>query len=115
MRSIVVFSTALLLLLSCSTQNIGDSESSSSNAETNMEIPEGFSLMSIIKKEDPCGFVLSADDNIYLPQNLDAKFQKNDLKVYVKYNLSRRPQGPCKIGQPIDVVTIQTSVPKTRK
>ncbi|MFN0187263.1 MAG: hypothetical protein ACKVQV_01025 [Bacteroidia bacterium] len=75
-----------------------------------IEVPEGYEAM-IIKdyhELDACGFLLMNADSIFFePIQLDPVFYQNNLKVFVKYQVSKNQMSICMKGRKIDLLDIK--------
>lgn len=105
---ITIFSLYLIFFTSCETKkNITKEEPSITIDETQMS-DLGFVAATVkdFSKEDGCGFLIVLDKSEQVLQTLkpiDASFQKDGLKVWLKYRPIRPISPKCKKGTPIDI------------
>jgi hypothetical protein len=82
----------------------------SEEVEPVIEVPEGYVPM-IVKdyhELDGCGFLLMNNDSVFFePFQMDPSFFQNNLKVFVKYQISKNQMGICMRGQKIDLLDIK--------
>ncbi|MBK7964503.1 MAG: hypothetical protein IPK10_03815 [Bacteroidetes bacterium] len=73
-------------------------------------IPEGYVLMTVkdYHELDACGFLLMNKDSVFFePVQMDPMFFQNNLKVFVKYQVSKNQMSICMHGQKIDLLDIK--------
>lgn len=72
---------------------------------------EGYVKARIIDKRglDGCGYIIELENKEHLqPMNLDKKFQKKNLKVWIKYSVPKKaPVSVCMMGKMIEVTAIE--------
>ncbi|MBK9637826.1 MAG: hypothetical protein IPO63_08400 [Bacteroidetes bacterium] len=97
----------LLLVASCKTKK---NTIIQEETEPVIEVPEGYEAM-IVKdyhELESCGFLLMNADSIYYePIQLDPIFYQNNLKVFVKYQISKNQMSICMKGKKIDLLDIK--------
>ena len=75
-----------------------------------IEVPEGYEAM-IVKdyhELEACGFILMNADSVYFePIQLEPVFFQNNLKVFVKYQISKNQMSICMKGRKIDLLDIK--------
>lgn len=72
--------------------------------------PEGYESMTVkdYHELDACGFLLMNDDSVFFePTKMDPAYFQNNLKVFVKYQLSKNQMSICMRGQKIDLLDIK--------
>lgn len=74
------------------------------NQENNLE-SEGF-VKAFVKDEtglDGCTFMLylESDSTVLLPQNLDPKYAKDEIKIWLKYHPIKPMMSICMRGKPV--------------
>lgn len=78
--------------------------------EPEIEIPEGYVSMTVkdYHELESCGFLLMNSDSVFFePIQMDPSFYQNNLKVFVKYQLSKNQMSICMRGQKIDLLDIK--------
>lgn len=97
----------IMIAISCKTK-----KESSIPAEVApvIEVPAGYVSMTVkdYHELESCGFLLMNDDSVfYEPIQMDPSFYQNNLKVFVKYQLSKNQMSVCMRGQKIDLMDIK--------
>jgi hypothetical protein len=104
---LISFCIVLLLLVACKTKKEAIVQE---DVEPVIEVPAGYDAM-IVKdfhELEACGFILMNADSVYFePMHLDPTFYQNNLKVFVKYQLSKNQMSICMKGRKIDVLDIK--------
>jgi hypothetical protein len=98
------FALLLLCLPACRT-NAKDTQAA---GQKNYEA-EGFVKAEIKKYDvDGCGFMLFLNETKKLnPKNLDEKFKKEGLKVWVKYTVDKKVMSICMAGENVTITAIE--------
>lgn len=70
---------------------------------------EGFTKATIINYTvDGCSWLLELEDGKKLqPETLDQKFQKDKLKVWIKYTIKKGGVGICMTGEMVNITAIE--------
>ena len=103
---IIKFTLILVLVLTFS-QCIS-TKKSIPNQQNLIMTKKGFTKAVIVDKTglDGCSFLIQASDSImYEPINMEDKYKKDGLRVYIKYKRSRKAT-TCMNGQPIIISEI---------
>jgi hypothetical protein len=105
--SIISLCLVLLVLAACKTKKEVIVQE---DIEPIIEMPEGYEAM-IVKdyhELDACGFLLMNTDSIYFePIQMDPVFYQNNLKVFVKYQVSKNQMSICMKGRKIDLLDMK--------
>ncbi len=75
-----------------------------------IEVPDGYVAMTVkdYHELEACGFLLMDMDSVFFePMQMDPTFYQNNLKVFVKYQLSKNQMSICMRGQKIDLLDIK--------
>jgi len=113
MKNYITSSVIILLLMSgCSAKKI-TTETIDTNTEekrTEQILKEGY-IKAVIEDNTKggCGFVIKNESTgeFLLPNNLEDKYKKDGLKVWVKIRPIRPAQGVCVIGNPVTIEEIK--------
>lgn len=73
-------------------------------------VPEGYVAMTVkdYHELEACGFLLMNEDSVFFePIQMNPAFFQNNLKVFVKYQLSKNQMSICMRGQKIDLLDIK--------
>jgi hypothetical protein len=110
--TIVRFSFLLIVAFSFSTCKSQKESAGDSTAVTEKEmLAQGFVKGTIVdySKEKGCTYLIRKDETgeLLLPMKLEDRFLVNNLKVWIKYGYSRRPQGSCLQGITITLSEIK--------
>lgn len=109
LQKYALIAISLILIIGCKIQK--DTASSSKLTEAEY-IDEGYSRAVIVhfpENKEHCTFLIKKEDGRLLePMDLDAKYQKAQLKVWIKYNPQRRPSR-CEGTTPIGITEIQVA------
>jgi hypothetical protein len=97
----------ILIAVSCKTKK---EASTPVDEEPVIETPEGYVAMTVkdYHELESCGFLLMNSDSVFFePTQMDPSFYQNNLKVFVKYQLSKNQMSICMRGQRIDLLDIK--------
>lgn len=104
---LISFCLLLLLMGSCKTNKEAIVQE---DIEPVIEVPAGYEAM-IVKdfhELEACGFILMNADSVYFePMHLDPTYYQNNLKVFVKYQVSKNQMSICMKGRKIDLLDIK--------
>jgi hypothetical protein len=97
----------IMIMISCKTKK---EASIPVEVEPVIEVPDGYTAM-IVKdyhELESCGFLLMNNDSVFFePRQMDPSFYQNNLKVFVKYQLSKNQMSVCMRGTKIDLLDIK--------
>ena len=107
-RLVITTSLFLIIFTSCETKKSVTKGESSVTIDQNQMNDLGFVAATVkdFSKEDGCGFLIVLDESEQILQTLKpiaASFQKDGLKVWLKYRPIRPISPTCKEGTPIDI------------
>jgi len=109
---VTTFVIAILLMTGCSAKK-AVTETAGTNSEkerTDQILKEGY-IQAVIEDNTKggCGFVIKniSTGEFLLPNNLEDKYKKDGLKVWLKIRPIRPAQGVCIIGNPVTIEEIK--------
>jgi hypothetical protein len=112
-KPVLTFGTLFLLLFGgvsgCSSQQETSNQENEESVKAMTEKDYKAATVLDYSEEGDCGFLLQVegDTKLLKPLKLEKQFQKHNKTVWITFGYSRRHQGNCLIGVPINLGDIQ--------